>query len=483
MYDIWKKAIFKMMSNIIFFLIPTLLSIVVVTLCIFVLMKSKRSGDVSDFRENISEQFDRLYSMINQNLDSSMRQSSLLNDQVSKALFEINKTNRDNMALMLSQQDTITKGQLKQLQELQHIMVDNLDRIRKANSEAFVEIVNKSDKLLSQVHMDMDMIRKENNEKLEQMRAVVDEKLQQTLDARIAKSFKEVTDNLSKLYESLGSLNTLTNDVQNITKIFSNVKTRGIWGEVQAESILDDILTPEQYEKDYSPRSNREKVEFAIKLPGRNDQGAVYLPIDSKFPIADYTKYKDAMDLHDETGAQRALKNVRERILFEAKDIQRKYIVTPETTDFAILFVPAESIYIELLRMPDFVDRLQDEYRVILTGPNNFSALLNSLRLGFKTLQIERYTSQIWHSFETLKKYFADLSKAIEDSKKAVDKASEHLDGASRKKDKLSSVLLQMENTAEKTSFLKSCDVEASCLIGENACCKELKEECYEFQR
>lgn len=437
--------------------------IVLIVLCVLILLKSGKrdSGEsAKEIRESVVDELDRQSMRIGQTLDSSVRQAGILNEQVNKALYEMNKAHRENMDLILRQQNAISKNQVDKLDTLQQMMVDNLDRIRKANSEAFVDIVNKSDKLSNQVHQDMDLIRKENNEKLDMMRQVVDEKLQQTLDERISKSFKEVTDNLSKLYESLGSLNTLTSDVQNITKIFSNVKTRGIWGEVQAESILSDILTPDQYVKDYSPKANREKVEFAIKLPGKNGLEAVYLPIDSKFPITDYMKYKDAVDRHDEGEAQSALKCVRDRVLSEAKDIQKKYIVTPETTDFAILFVPAESIYIELLRIPEFADRLQNEFRVILTGPNNFSALLNSLRLGFKTLQIERYTSQIWHSFETLKKYFADLSKAIDDSKKAVDKASEHLECASKKKERLSTVLVQMESTAEKSSILTPLEVE-----------------------
>lgn len=413
-----------------------------------------------EIRASVLGEFDRNYGLLDSSLQKNLNQTMRINEQIMQSMDAINKANRDSFELLLRQQRSLNKEEQETLEALKLVMMDALDRIRKANSEAFVDMANKSEKLSNQVHLDMDLIRKENNQKLEQIQAVVDEKLQKTLDERISKSFKEVTENLNKLYESLGALNTLTGDVQNITKIFSNVKSRGIWGEVQAESILSDILTTDQYVKDYSPRNNREKVEFAIKLPGKNGMGEVYLPIDSKFPVSDYMNYKAAVDNHDDTVMVSALKCVKERVLAEAKDIQKKYIVTPETTDFGILFVPAESIYIELLRIPDFADRLQNEQRVILSGPNNFAALLNSLRLGFKTLQIERYTSQIWHGFETLKKYFADLSKAIDDSKKAVDKASESLEGASKKKERLTSVIVQMESSAEKTTLLTSEDIE-----------------------
>lgn len=447
-----------------------IISIAILILVIILLFRSGQSEKTFDdssfyrakdeLRESIASEFVRLNNLLDSNGQKNYMQATKFNEQVQRALESINKATRDGMDSIFRQLSAINNTQQDKLLTLQNVMTENLDRIRKANLEAFLEISKKTEKLTEQVHGDMDTIRKENNEKLDQMRAVVDEKLQQTLDQRISKSFKEVTDNLAKLYESLGNLNSLTTDVQNINKIFSNVKSRGIWGEVQAESILSDILTSEQFVKDYSPRKNREKVEFAIKLPGKNGLEAVYLPIDSKFPVTDYVKYKEAVDSHDDSMIATALKCVKERVLSEAKEIQKKYIVTPETTDFGILFVPAESIYIELLRIPDFVDRLQSEHRVILTGPNNFSALLNSLRLGFKTLQIERYTSQIWHSFEDLKKYFADLSKAIDDSKKAVDKASEQLEGAAKKKEKLSTVLVQMESSAERSSLLSGQDIE-----------------------
>ncbi len=440
------------------------LSLLLVVLMIF-LAKSKKANEIKisdaelyrireEIRLSLVGEFERMSSSLDSSLIKSYEQTIKLNDQVSVAFSRINASNRESMDAIFRQLSSIEKSQADKLLSIQGSLYDNLDRIRKANNEAFVDISNKSDNLTKQVRDGLDLIRKDNNAKLDEMRSVVDEKLQETLDKRIVQSFKVVNESLEKLHQSLGSLNALTSDVQSINKIFSNVKSRGIWGEVQAESILNDILAKDQFVKDYSPRNNREKVEFAIKLPGKDNSGSVYLPIDSKFPTTDYVKYKEAVDMHDEAQIASSLKAVKERVLSEAKDIQKKYIVTPETTDFGILFVPAESIYIELLRIPDFADRLQNEQRVILSGPNNFAALLNSLRLGFKTLQIERYTCQIWHSFETLKKYFSDLAKAIDDSKKAVDKASDELESASKKKEKLSTVITLMENSSAKQNLV-----------------------------
>ncbi|MBQ0071333.1 MAG: DNA recombination protein RmuC, partial [Spirochaetales bacterium] len=232
--------------------------------------------------------------------------------------------------------------------------------------------------------------------------------------------------------------------------LFSNVKSRGVWGEVQAESILSDILTEDQWVKNFSPRGNRENVEFAIRMPGK--EGEVYLPIDSKFPVSDYERYKAALESGDEEAMHQEVKNLKERILSEAKDINKKYEVPPVTTDFAILFVPSESLYLEIIRMEGLPERLQNEFRVVVTGPNNFAALLNSLRLGFRTMQIEQYTSTIWHLFEDMKKLFNDLSKSIDDSKKYVDKASDSLDSVKKKKEKIGTVLSRIEDSAEKAA-------------------------------
>ncbi len=250
----------------------------------------------------------------------------------------------------------------------------------------------------------------------------------------------------------MGSLDVLSGDVKKMNALFSNVKSRGVWGEMQAETILSDILTPDQWVKNYSPRKNREKVEFAIRLPGK-ENGEIFLPVDSKFPVADYERYRDAVDSGDAERTETEVKNMRKAIEKEAKTIRDLYIVPPETTDFAVLFLPSEALYLEVLKIDGLAEKLQNECRVVLTGPNNFAALLNSLSLGFKTMQIEAYTSTIWHLFEDLKKLFGDLSKSVDESKKSVDKASESLEKAKSRKEKIGSVLSKIETSAEKAAL------------------------------
>jgi DNA recombination protein RmuC len=335
---------------------------------------------------------------------------------------------------------------------LQKTMNENFDRVREDNRKSFELISEKSEKLKDEVKAGMDGIREGNEKKLSEIQGIVDTKLQETLDRRITQSFEAVTENLSKLYKAMGTLDVLTGDVKKMNSLFSNVKSRGVWGEMQAENILSDILTPDQWVKNYSPKKNREMVEFAIRLPGK-DTGEIYLPIDSKFPVADYERYKNAVDAADSAAVESEVKNLRKVIEKEAKTIRDLYIVPPETTDFALLFLPSEALYLEMLKIDGLVEKIQNEYRVVLTGPNNFSALLSSLSLGFKTMQIEAYTSNIWHLFEDLKKLFADLSKSVDESKKSVDRASESLERARVKKEKISSVLTRMESNADRASI------------------------------
>ncbi len=344
-----------------------------------------------------------------------------------------------------------SENQNKRNITIQNTLNQNFDRVREDNRASFRLISEKNEKLTEEVKTGMDRIREGNEAKLKEIQNVVDVKLQETLDKRIASSFEAVTENLNKLYKAMSTLDILSGDVKRMNALFSNVKSRGVWGEMQAESILGDILTPDQWVKNYSPRQNREMVEFAIRLPGKGE--GVYLPVDSKFPTSDFERYKAALDSGDEAVIKEEAKKIRVRITDEAKDINKKYIVPPFTTDFAILFIPSETLYLEALKMEGLCEKIQNECRVVLTGPNNFAALLNSLSLGFRTMQIEEYTSTIWHLFEDLKKLFSDLSKSVDESKKHVDKASESLDNVRKRKEKIGSVLSKIETSAEKAAI------------------------------
>ena len=446
-----------------YFIIAILLIIVV--LLVVILARTKKTKDdspiilgeeeVYKIRDSVRHDNEESFSRFQNSLDRDMTKvgyelktmGERMDSRLSKSEESMNTFMTNVMDRMRKESDLNTERSISS----QKAIEGNFDRIREENRLAFHDFSDKTEKLTLSVKEGMEGIKKGNEEKLKEIQNVVDQKLQETLDKRIATSFKAVTENLEKLYESMGSLNTLTSDVKKMNSLFSNVKSRGVWGEMQAENILSDILTNEEWVRNFSPRGNREMVEFAIRMPGK--EGDVYLPIDSKFPVSDLERYKEAVDLGDEKKAEIESKNLRDRILSEAKDINKKYVVPPVTTDFAILFVPSETIYLEAIKMDGLVERLQNDYRVVLSRPDNFAALLNSLRLGFRTMQIEEYTSTIWHLFEDMKKLFADLSKSIDDSKKQIDKASESLEGAKRKKEKITTVLSHIESSAEKAAI------------------------------
>ena len=240
-------------------------------------------------------------------------------------------------------------------------------------------------------------------------------------------------------------MNNLARDVGNLNKMFSNIKSRGTWGEVQAEAILSDILTPSQYVKNYSPKNNGSFVEFAIKLPGKDEGKDVYLPIDSKFPKDDFVRYQEAIEKGDESLINESLNALKTRITAEARDIRDKYISPPRTTDFAILFVPTESLYAELLRLGDFAESIQSSYKVVLTGPTNFAALINSLQMGFKTLLVEKNTKKVWDLFAVLKHQFSLFGADLEATRKSLESATSKVEKAVKRNDTISGKLQKIE--------------------------------------
>ena len=349
---------------------------------------------------------------------------------VEKRLDDINHLYSEQMQLFFQENRAssgrIENAQKESLQEISNV----LDAMRDDNFRTMESVMKSSHALTEEVRHSMDKIREENASQLDKMRMTVDEKLQSTLETRISRSFEQVTKNLESLYASIGEMNRLSSDISSLSRMFSNVKSRGIWGEVQAESIIADIMAPSQYVRNYSPKGGSGVVEFAVRLPGRDDGSEVFLPIDSKFPREGFLRYSDAIDADDDDAARSAVKELRLRVLQEARDIRDKYIAPPETTDFAILFVPTESLYAELLRIDGFAEELQSRYRVVLTGPTNFSALLNSLQLGFRTLQVEKNTRKVWELFRDLKLQFHRFGEDLEKTQAAMDRAQDRLGNA-----------------------------------------------------
>lgn len=292
----------------------------------------------------------------------------------------------------------------------------------------------KLDNIRKAVEDNLSKIQRDNNEKLEKMRITVDEKLQGTLEKRLGESFKLVNDRLESVYKGLGEMQTLAQGVGDLKKVFTNVKSRGYWGEVQLSTILEQFLTNEQYDKNVKTKPNsNDLVEFAIKLPGKNDNEFVWLPVDSKFPIEDYSRLVDAQDAGDVVLVNECRKKLENSVKSFAKDIYDKYIEPPFTTDFGIMFLPTESLYCEVLKNTGLCELIAQKYRITVSGPTTFVALLNSLQMGFKTLAIEKRTSEVWQLLGMVRSEFTKFGDLLDKTNKKLLEISSTMELASRK--------------------------------------------------
>lgn len=283
------------------------------------------------------------------------------------------------------------------------------------------------DKRLEDLAAKMDKMTAENIRQLDNIRETVDEKLQKTLEERITQSFKTVSDRLEQVHKGLGEMQTLASGVGDLKKVLSNVKTRGILGEIQLGSILEQILSPEQYEENVKTRANgNERVEFAVKMPGSGDD-FVYLPIDAKFPGDTYEALMNAYETGDKALVDAASKNLENAVKKAAKDIHDKYIEPPYTTDFAIMFLPFEGLYAEVVKR-GLTEKLQRDYKVNIAGPTTMAALLNSLQMGFKTLAIQKRSSEVWKVLAAAKTEFGKFQIVIEKTQQRLNQANEELD-------------------------------------------------------
>lgn len=290
-----------------------------------------------------------------------------------------------------------------------------------------------------------------NSAKLDEMRRTVDEKLQTTLETRLGESFKQVADRLEQVHKGLGEMQSLAQGVGDLQRVLTNVKTRGMFGEVQLEALLEQVLTTEQYGRQVEtrPHSNQ-RVDFAVRFPGRSSDGVpVWLPIDAKFPREDYERLLEAHDRADAAGVELAGKALEARIRLEAKTIAASYLAPPHTTDFAILFLPIESLYAEVLRRPGLMDSLQRDFRVTLAGPTTLLAMLNSLHMGFRTLALEQQASQVWKVLGAVKTEFDRYGKWVETVQEQVRKASVTLENAATRSNQMRRALKVVEALPE----------------------------------
>ena len=321
-----------------------------------------------------------------------------------------------------------TMGDFQREQRQKHEdLVSRQDAVRKQTDDKLGEI-------RSTVEIKLASLQEDNNKKLEEMRKTVDEKLQEGLETRFNQSFKRISESLENVYRGLGEMQTLATGVGDLKRVLSNVKSRGIVGEIQLQKLLSDFLAKDQYEENVLiDPMKAERVEFAIRLPGSNDKGHVYLPIDSKFPMEAYLQLLEAYDKVAEIGqpgVDAARKVFQDNVVKCAKTISEKYIKPPHSTDFAILFVPTEGLYAEVLQIRGLFEDLQSRFRITVAGPSTIAAILNSLQMGFRTLAIEQRSSEVWQVLGAVKTEFGKFSQVLEKTKKRLEAATRDIDGA-----------------------------------------------------
>ena len=391
------------------YIIIGLLAVIVILLLILLFRPNKSNQELMNMKQDINQHTANLGSLLSETQKSN---NEILNERLKEMSASIAKQNEvsaySNEALR------------KQLFQTTSALEEKMNALTMQNEE-------KLEKMRLTVEQKVTSLQEDNHKQLEEMRKTVDEKLQDTLEKRISQSFQLVSERLEQVYKGLGEMQTLANGVGDLKKVLSNVKTRGILGEIQLKAILEEILAPEQYEENVATRKgSSNRVEFAIRLPGSDDK-CVYLPIDSKFPGDKYAKVVDAYESGEPDVINKALKELDDVIKKEAKDIHDKYIDVPNTTDFAIMFLPFEGLYAEVVRR-GLVEVLQRDYKINVAGPTTMAALLNSLQMGFKTLAIQKRSSEVWDILGAVKSEFAKFASALELTQERLEKAQSDLE-------------------------------------------------------
>lgn len=417
--------------------LATLAICVVGLVLLVVLVRRKPAPSPADIREAtgyLGERLDRIERAWREEQALSRQETAHSDRQAREELRSGLGQLTDSLLTRMAEIARLQKGQLDSFSR----QLANLTTLNEAKLEALRHTM--AERLQS---MQVD-----NSAKLDQMRAVVDDKLQSTLEKRLGDSFKQVSERLEQVYAGLGEMRTLAAGVGDLKKVLTNVKTRGIWGEVRLSQILDQLLTPEQYAGNViTKKGGGERVEFAIRLPGpaADREEIVWLPIDAKFPQEDYQRLLDAQEAADKDQSARSLRNLEVRVKAEARAIREKYIDPPHTTDFAIMFLPVEGLYAEVLRIPGLCDNLQHEHRVVVAGPTTLSALLNSLQMGFRTLAIERRSSQVWELLSMVKTEFGKFGETLSKTKKKLQEAANTIDHAEVRTRAIERTLRQVE--------------------------------------
>ena len=382
------------------------LSTLTIGLLLFVIFRKQGSSVMSrELRELIRGEFHQNREELTKNLRETRLEITQSMERLNEVLAKKAKEDRDEL-----------RTTLKDFQEAFSKNVRNFNELQKQNFESLNQ---KQDELVKTTEL-----------KLEKMRETVDEKLHKTLEERLGKSFEMVTQQLLRVQKGLGEMQTLAAGVGDLKKVLSNVKTSGVLGEIQLGNILEQILAPEQYDANVKTKKGSDAlVEYAIKLPGKShSSGPVYLPVDAKFPQEDYARLQSAYESGDAVAIEASLGSLLNTVKKFAKDISHRYIDPPNTTDFGIMFLPFEGLYAEVTRHPKVIALLQREYKIILTGPTTLAAMLNSLQMGFKTLAIQKRSSEVWEVLATIKKEFSTFGTVLEKAQRKIKEADNEIE-------------------------------------------------------
>ncbi|MDR2101309.1 MAG: DNA recombination protein RmuC [Treponema sp.] len=361
------------------------------------------------------------------------------------------KTNREELAASLKSFEERFAGSVRGFNELQREkfgeLVTRQDALAKSTHEIFDKIRESIEKKLSDIQTD-------NSVKLEKMRETVDEKLHKTLETRLGESFQIVSERLEQVQKGLGEMQTLATGVGDLKKVLSNVKTRGVLGEYQLGALLEQLLSPAQYAQNVKTKAgSNDMVEFAVKIPSKEDSARIiWLPIDAKFPSEDYERLITAYDGGNAEDIDRYKRDLERKIRTFAKDIKTKYVDPPNTTDFAIMFLPFESLYAEVLRIPSLFESVQREFKITITGPTTISAFLSSLQMGFRSLAVERRTSEIWELLGAVRTEFGKFGDVLQKTKEKLDSASKEIDRAGTRSRAIERKLRDVQTIPEITA-------------------------------
>lgn len=399
-----------------------LIAVIVIQVIIFILLiigsRKNDSGELKILLENTEKDI--------QKVEHSMR------EEISGIRGEMSKSAKDNREELFNSFKNFNDIISNKIGDVTGLQKDSLDRFSVQLKDLTEMNIKNLENMRNTIENNLKEIQKDSSEKLEKMRQTVDEKLHDTLEKRLGDSFKQVSERLEQVHKGLGEMQNLATGVGKLEKVLSNVKTRGVLGEYQLGTLLEQILTPDQYSKNVKTRPEGNNfVEFAIKFPGkRGIDDFIWMPVDSKFPTEDYQSLIDAYEKADIKVIEEKKKSLYGRLKSSAKDIHDKYIEPPFTTDFGIMFLPFEGLYAEAMREPGLFETIQREYKVVITGPSTLAALMNSLQMGFRTLAIEKRSGEVWELLGAVKTEFRNFGDVLDKTKKKLEQASSDIEKA-----------------------------------------------------